>query len=76
MGEFHIASNFLGAIGYLMRSTGIEDLLSQAEVCLAGTAEKITAGNDYYLMVRAHTLLGTAMFELQWEALENWLFEV
>ena len=75
MGGFHIASNFLGAIGYLMRSSGIEDILSQAEICLAGTAKKIMSGKDYYLMVRAHTLISTAMFELLWEALENWLIE-
>ena len=51
MGGFHIASNFLGAIGYLMRSSGIEDILSQAEICLAGTAKKIMSGKDYYLML-------------------------
>ena len=75
MGVFHIASNFLGAIGYLMRSSGIEDILSQAEACLAGTANKIMYGKDYYLMVRAHTLVATAMFELLWEAPENCIVE-
>ena len=54
MGGFHIASNFLGAIGYLMWSSGSEDILSEAEVCLARTAKKIMYGKDYYLMVRAH----------------------
>lgn len=47
-----------------MRSSGIEDILSQAEICLPGTAKKIMTRKDCYLMVRAHTLVGTAMFEL------------
>ena len=72
MGGFHIASSYLG---FLMRSSDIEDILSQAEVCLPGTANTIMAGKDYYLMVPAHTLIGTAMYELLWEALENWLVE-
>ena len=58
-----------------MRSSGIENVLSQAEMCLSGTAKKIKAGKDYYLMVRAHILLGTAVFELLWEAVENLIVE-
>jgi hypothetical protein len=73
MGGFHIASNFLGAIGKFMRSSGLEDILSQAAICLPGTANKIMAGKDYYLMLRAHSLVSTAMFELLWESFERWL---
>ena len=44
MGGFHIAQNFLGAIGHLMKATGIEDIMVAAEVCLRGTANKIILG--------------------------------
>lgn len=49
MGGFHIAQNFLGAIGHLMQSTGIEDIMVEADVCLRGTANKIISGKDYYV---------------------------
>ena len=54
-----------------MRSSGIVYIFTQAQVCLAGTEKKIMSGKDYYLMVRAHSLVGTAMFELLWEALKT-----
>lgn len=34
MGGFHIAQNFLKAIGHLMQGTGIEDIMVEANVCL------------------------------------------
>jgi hypothetical protein len=73
LGGFHIATNFLGAIGHLMKESGIEDILSDAGVCKPGTANKIMAGKDYYLMVKAHSLIITAMFELQWDSFEQWV---
>ena len=68
MGGFHIAQNFLGAIGHLMQSTGIEDIMVEAAVCLRGTASKIISGKDYYAMLHAHTMVYAAMFDLHWEA--------
>ena len=41
MDGFHIAQNLLGAIGHLMQSTGIEDIMVEADVCLHRTANKI-----------------------------------
>ena len=40
MGGFHIATNFMGAIGFLMKNSGIEDILAEAEICHHGTANK------------------------------------
>ena len=71
MGGFHIAQNFLGAIGHLMQATGIEDLMVEAQVCLCGTANKIMSGKDYYAMLRAHSMVHAAMFALHWEAFEK-----
>lgn len=45
-GGFHIAQNFLGAIGHLMKATGMEDIMVEADVCLRGTANKIIHGKD------------------------------
>ena len=73
MGGFHIAQNFLGAIGHLMEATAIEDILVEADVCLRGTANKIISGKDYYAMLRAHTMVHAAMFSLHWEAFARWL---
>lgn len=75
MGGFHIAQNFLGAIGHLMQSTGIEDIMVEANICLRGTANKIISGKDYYAMLRAHSMIHTAMFNLHWEAFERWLVD-
>ena len=73
MGGFHLAQNFLGAIGHLMQATGIEDIMVEADVCLRGTANKIISGKDYYAMLRAHTMVHAAMFNLHWEAFARWL---
>ena len=62
MGGFHIACNFMGAIGHLMKSSGIEHILVEATVCGSGTANKIMAGKDYYTMLRAHSLILAAFF--------------
>lgn len=59
MRGFHIAQNFLGAIGHLMQATGIEDMV-EADICLCGTANKIISGKDYYAMLLAHTIVHAA----------------
>ena len=57
MGGFHIAMNFLSAVGFFMKETGIEDILVESGVCQAGTVNKILNGKDYYAMVHAHTIV-------------------
>lgn len=75
MGGFHIVMNFLGAIGYLMKSTGIEDILVNSGICQAGTVNKLLDGKDYYAMIHAHTVVERAMFGLLWESFESWTLE-
>ena len=75
MGGFHIAKNFLGAIGHLMQGTGIADIMVEADVCLRGTANKIISWKDYYAMLCAHTMLHAAMFTLHWDAFAKWLIQ-
>ena len=38
MGGFHIACNFITAIGYFMKSSGIEEILVETGICGPGTA--------------------------------------
>lgn len=70
---FLSAQNFLGAIGHLMLSTGIEDIIVEANICLQETANKIISGKDYYAKLRTHSMIHTAKFNLHWEAFERWL---
>ena len=60
MSAFYIGQNFLGAIGHLMQSTGIEDIMVEANVFLRGTTNAIISGKDYYAMLRAPSLLHAA----------------
>ena len=41
LGGFYIAENFMGAIGYFMKESGIEDVLTESKVCGRGTANKV-----------------------------------
>ena len=41
---------------HLMQSTGIEDIMVEADVCLRGTANIIISGKDYYALLHAHAV--------------------
>ena len=70
LGGFHIAENFMGAIGCLMKNSGIEDILVESGVSQRGTANKIIGGKDYYKMIRYHSLVSEAMLGLMWASFE------
>ena len=53
IGGFHVYVNFMGVIGYLMKGSGIEEILTESGVCKRGTAEKVLNGKDYYKMLRS-----------------------
>ena len=52
---------FTGAVGYLMKRSGIEELLVESSACNKGTAEKVLSGKDYYKMLRFHLLSSEAI---------------
>ena len=54
--------SFLGAIGYIMANSGIEQIL--ATVYAENTTAHIMKGKAYKRAVRAHTLLSTALKEV------------
>ena len=73
LGGFHVTVNFMGAVGYLMKGSGIKELLVESSACNKGTAEKVLNGKDYYKMLRFHLLLSDAITGLLWKEFEQWL---
>ncbi|KAG1710418.1 Geranylgeranyl pyrophosphate synthase [Nymphon striatum] len=57
--------NFLGSIEFLMRESGIEEVLVASETCGRVTANKVMSGKDYYKMARCHSWLGKVFFMLK-----------
>ena len=51
LGDFHIAENFLGAIGVFMKESGFEEMLVESKMYGKGTANKILSGKGYYQML-------------------------
>ncbi|GBP40851.1 Putative nuclease HARBI1 [Eumeta japonica] len=55
LGGFHLLMSFLGAIGHIMQSSGIKEVL--AEIYAVKSLEKMLNGHAYARAIRAHTLL-------------------
>ena len=71
LGQFHLAVNYMGAVGKIMRNSGAEDILVQSGTCKLGTANKIFGpAGDYYQSMRAHKLLREALAKLHLDAFE------
>lgn len=71
LGGLHIAMNFLGAIGYLMKGSGLEELFSKANILLPGSAKKAMTGKPFYRCVRAHQIVAEALCRMYFEAFED-----
>ena len=61
----------MGANGYFMKESGMEDILVESKVCGRGTANKVMSGKDYCQFLRCHTLLSEAMIRLKWLVFEK-----
>lgn len=72
-GGFHIALNFLSAIGRLFEDSGLLDLLIESGVYGSSTASSILSGRQYARGVRAHKIVFEAMTRLQLKAFGEWL---
>ena len=72
-GEFHVAVNFMGAVGYLMIRSGMEELPVESSACNKKTAEEVLSAKDYYKMPRFHLLLSKTITGLLWKEFEQWL---
>ena len=59
LGTFHLQMSFLGAIGYLMAGSGLQEIM---ELVYAPSAVvHILSGKAYARAVRAHLLFGAAL---------------
>ena len=68
MGGFHIALNFLSAIGKKFQESGIEDLLMESGLYGSSSTVALLKGKTYNRGVRAHKLIMEALLRLQWKA--------
>ena len=55
-----------------MKGSGLEEIFTESDLCLRGTANKILAGKDYYKMIRCHSIMCEALINLIWNAFEDW----
>ena len=65
LGGFHLLLSFLGSVGFLMKGSGLQDLLS--EVYAMKSTEKILEGHAYSRAVRAHSLVHCSLTKLIFE---------
>ncbi|GFS05157.1 hypothetical protein ElyMa_004674100 [Elysia marginata] len=70
LGGFHIAENFLKAIGSFMQNSGLENPMSESGLCGPGTANKVLSAKDYYQMLSFHSTVADGMLSAQWIAFE------
>ena len=73
MGGFHIALNYLALLGKKYAQSGLEDLLIESGVYVAGTTSVLMLGKSYNRGIRAHKLSMEALFRLLWQAFLEWL---
>lgn len=66
LGVFHTMMSYLGAVGKLMKGSGLEEIVIEAGLCASGSLEKVLAGKHYNRAMRVHTHV--------LEALERLLF--
>ena len=73
MGGFHIALNYLAVLENLYAQSGLEDVLIESGVYVAGTTSVLMLGKSYNKGIRAHKLSMEALFRLLWQAFLEWL---
>lgn len=74
LGGFHLFMSFLGAVGYIMEGSGLEDLFTV--IFAANSVTKIMCGHAYARCVRAHFLVHVALTslifaEIEWSEIEK-----
>ena len=59
LGNFHTQMSFLGSIGYVMKNSGLKELLST--IYAENSVKKILEGKQYESAMRIHNLLVTVL---------------
>ena len=60
-------------MGYIMKGSGIEELITCNNVCLEGTLNKVLAGKDCYKIIYCHSILLESMLNFIYDAFDSWL---
>ena len=63
--------SFVGAIGYIMTYSCLEELIYEAGIPLEGTTRKVISGKSYCKAPAARTLALEAICDLYWGAFED-----
>ena len=69
LGGFHTLMSFLGAVGHVMKGSGLEEVLGM--IYGPNTIEHVIGGKAYERAVRGHFLVHAALTELLLEYLKN-----
>ena len=75
LGGFHICLNFIGTIGNIYRSSGLEEWVIEANLYGPNTLASILSGKQYNRGVRACKMIIEALFRKKWEAFITWSIE-
>ena len=70
LGCFHTHMSFLGAIGYIMGGSGIQESLTK--IYAPNSVDSILSGKAYGRAVRAHVLVTTALHGLLLSGHPRW----
>lgn len=75
LGGFHIAMNFMKAIGQYMESSGLGDAWVESGVFGETTANHMLAGNAYNKAIRGHKLTYESLWRILWPKFLAWAEE-
>ena len=58
LGGFHLLKSFLGCVDYIMKDSGMEDVI---QLIHTGKTDQIMSGGSYYKALRAHFIVDDAL---------------
>lgn len=65
LGEFHTCMSFLGTIGKLFSHSGLEDIMTEANILAGGSVNGVLNGHMYNRSLRVHKVVYEALSRLQ-----------
>lgn len=74
MGGFHIMKNYLAALGTMLDTSGLRQLLIEAGLYSNVTINQIFAGKHYNRAIRTHKLVFEALMRKKTLAVGQWMF--
>ena len=71
MGGFHLTCTYMGALGKMMRCSGLEEILIESGICASGSIEKVMTGKHYNRALRIHKIVLEALERLLMQVFEQ-----